>query len=53
MVGLAAGPVQGYLGPKRGLEGPRKWRIMLLYRDHSVLSYEIGRSVVGRAEVLI
>jgi len=53
MVGLAAGPVQGYLGPKDGLEGPRKWRVMLLYRDHSVLSYEIGRSVVGRAEMLI
>lgn len=41
LVGIAAGPVQGMLG--RRWDGVRRWRIMLTYRDQSVMSYEVGR----------
>jgi len=41
LVGIAASPVQGMLGQWE--EGrPRKWRLLLTYADHSVLSYEIS-----------
>lgn len=55
LVGLAAGPVQGCLGrDDERREERRRWRVMLLYRDHTVLSYEIGRSTgMGRVEVLV
>ncbi|KAI7235309.1 hypothetical protein KC330_g4327 [Hortaea werneckii] len=45
--GIAAAPVQGggpaeALGLGLGQEG-RRWRVMLMYQDHSVLSYELRR----------
>lgn len=40
--GIAAAPLQGCEG--EGKSGPR-WRVMMMYQDHSVLSYEIGRKV--------
>jgi len=43
LVGLTAGPVQGQLGAPR-LEARRRWRLMLYYADHSILSYELGVS---------
>jgi len=46
LVGLAASPLQG----SRGTELSARWRIMLLYQDHTILSYEIGREDVGGAE---
>jgi hypothetical protein len=41
LVGLAAGPMQGQLGLSK-LEVRRRWRLMLYYTDHSVLSYELS-----------
>jgi hypothetical protein len=53
LVGLAAGPIQGMLRPP--VEGvARRWRIMLTFRDHTVLNYEISRESgkeSGRVEV--
>ena len=41
LIGIAASPVQGMLGQWE--EGrSRKWRLLLTYADHSVLSYEIS-----------
>ena len=43
LIGIAASPVQGMFG--KWEEGkPRKWRLLLTYADHSVLSYEISSS---------
>ncbi|KAI6800664.1 hypothetical protein KC360_g4449 [Hortaea werneckii] len=44
--GIAAAPVQG--GGAESLDsfcpqGKRRWRVMLMYQDHSVLSYEFSR----------
>ncbi|KAF2478837.1 hypothetical protein BDY17DRAFT_60335 [Neohortaea acidophila] len=39
--GLAAAPLQGCEA------GRQRWRVLMMYQDHSVLSYEISR---GRAE---
>ncbi|KAK3705776.1 hypothetical protein LTR37_013083 [Vermiconidia calcicola] len=44
--GIAAGPMQGSENVK--LE-QKRWRLMLMYQDHSVLSYEIGRAGKGSA----
>ncbi|KAK3684667.1 hypothetical protein LTR37_020068 [Vermiconidia calcicola] len=44
--GIAAGPMQGSEDVK--LE-QKRWRLMLMYQDHSVLSYEIGRLGKGSA----
>jgi hypothetical protein len=41
LVGLAAGPIQGQLGLPKD-EVRRRWRLMLYYIDHSVLSYELA-----------
>jgi hypothetical protein len=45
------GPVQGMFG-KRGEEGeemlqPRRWRVLVYYTDHSVLSFEVAKRRVG------
>ena len=41
LIGIAASPVQGMLGQWE--EGrSRKWRLLLTYADHSVLSYVIS-----------
>ncbi|KAF2209170.1 hypothetical protein CERZMDRAFT_70319 [Cercospora zeae-maydis SCOH1-5] len=39
--GIAASPIQQ--GTPRLLEDQRRWRLMLMYADHSILSYEISR----------
>lgn len=44
LVGVAVGPVQGMLGQQGRA---RKWRLLLMYVDHSVLSYELGRPADG------
>lgn len=41
LAGVAAGPIQGRN------QGVRRWRIMLTYRDHSVISYEVGWRAQG------
>jgi len=46
LVGLAASPLQG----SRGTGSSARCRIMLLYQDHTILSYEIVREDVGGAE---
>jgi hypothetical protein len=42
LVGIAVGPVQGMLD---GFEvmGHRRWRLIMMYDDHTVLSYELGK----------
>ncbi|OCL07166.1 hypothetical protein AOQ84DRAFT_223108, partial [Glonium stellatum] len=40
LAGIAVGPVQGTLGT---IDSPRRWRLLLSFTDHSVLSYEIGK----------
>ena len=39
LLGIAASPVQGKSTAVRGV----RWRLMLTYYDHSVLSYELWR----------
>ena len=38
--GIAAGPMQG---TENAPDHRKRWRLMLMYQDHSVLSYEIRR----------
>ncbi|KAK4921668.1 hypothetical protein LTR49_010955 [Elasticomyces elasticus] len=38
--GIAVGPIQGTEGLR---EERKRWRLMMMYQDHSVLSYEIKR----------
>lgn len=56
LVGLAAGPVRGGGAgagaggdkyAKGDLVGLSKWRVILMYRDHTMLSYEITRESAG------
>ena len=62
LMGIAVSPVQGQgnsgeiadddgVGPGVGRRSSRmelrRYRIMLIYADHSILSYEIGRSTEG------
>ncbi|KAF2432216.1 hypothetical protein EJ08DRAFT_695669 [Tothia fuscella] len=55
LAGIAVSPVQGLLGHMDcGLA--RKWRLLLYYVDHSVLSYELskkGKSVAGDDDMII
>jgi len=47
LVGLATAPIHGHSSDK-AMDIIRRWQIMLTYRDHTVLSYEIaGRSADG------
>lgn len=43
--GLAVGPMQGSERPEKA---QRRWRVMLMYQDHSILSYEISRRASNR-----
>jgi len=50
LIGIAAAPMQGHqsdAGPL--LKGSRYWRVMLTYRDLTVLSYEITRDDFTKA----
>ncbi|KAF2722100.1 hypothetical protein K431DRAFT_60069 [Polychaeton citri CBS 116435] len=38
--GIATGPIQGTEGLP---DGQKRWRLMMMYQDHSILSYEICR----------
>jgi hypothetical protein len=55
LVGVAASPVQG----SEGLEGSgrdMKWRLMMYFTDHEVMSWEIGRKRgedVGLGELVV
>lgn len=40
--GIAVGPVQGTEAAQN--EGKKRWRLMMMFQDHSVLSYEIQRT---------
>ncbi|KAI9728783.1 MAG: hypothetical protein M1828_002889 [Chrysothrix sp. TS-e1954] len=52
LVGIAVGPVQGREGDR--VESPRKWRVLLTYRDRTTFAYEIGNDDGGTsAEVLL
>lgn len=42
LLGMALGPMQGSLKAGRH-SGPKKYRLMLHYIDHSVISYQIFR----------
>lgn len=45
LLGVAVSPVQERRGPKcsEGMWGRKRWRLMMVYMDGSVLSYELGR----------
>lgn len=47
LLGMAVGPIQNDRAKKAGKgaggEGPRRWRLMLHYYNHTILSYEISR----------
>ena len=49
LVGIAAGQVQGMLG--RQADYSRRWRLLMMYADNSVLSYELGKAREGRVTV--
>ncbi|OJD31860.1 ribonucleotide reductase transcriptional regulator crt10 [Diplodia corticola] len=49
LVGIATGPVQGMLG--RQADYSRRWRLLMMYADNSVLSYELGKAREGRVTV--
>jgi hypothetical protein len=42
LIGIAVGPVQGHLQVWDGVKN-RKWRLILHYNDHTLLSYEITK----------
>jgi hypothetical protein len=44
LVGIAVSPMPGQLGRSIDCEIARKWRLLLYYADHSVLSYELSKS---------
>jgi len=46
--GIATGPIQG---SERGEEGKKRWRLMMMYQDHSVLSYKIRRKEMQDVDV--
>jgi hypothetical protein len=41
--GIAASPLQGSEGKRSG-----RWRLMMMYQDHSILSYELSRRNAAR-----
>lgn len=43
--GLAVGPMQG---SEEAKEECSRWRVMLMYQDHSILSYEVSRKARSR-----
>jgi hypothetical protein len=43
LAGIAVSPLQGQLARSLDCEVPRKWRLLLYYADHSMLSYELDR----------
>jgi len=41
LVGLAAAPIHGH-SKNKAMDIIKRWQIMLTYRDHTILSYEIA-----------
>jgi hypothetical protein len=59
LLGLAVSPVQGRQvgdgkkgGGWRGIEGRRRWRLMMIYTDGNILSYELGGGIDGAGDGL-
>lgn len=56
MVGVAVGPMQGELGRGEGMRD-RRWRLMMYFSDHSMMSYELSRKRgggdVGLGELIV
>jgi hypothetical protein len=48
LAGIAVSPMQGHIGKMNG-DIARKWRLLLYYTDHSVLSYELSKKGGGGA----
>jgi hypothetical protein len=46
MVGVAVGPVQGELGDRIGMRD-RRWRLIIYFTDHSMMSFELSRKRGG------
>ena len=52
-MGMAVGPIQGHetplpgQSPKMMAERPRRFRLLMTYCDHTILSYEISRPEDG------
>jgi hypothetical protein len=52
--GIAVGPIQGTESSKN--ESKKRWRLMMMFQDHSLLAYEIRRTAkadVGMEELVI
>jgi len=47
--GIAVGPIQGTENVKNG--GKKRWRLIMMYQDHSILSYELQRAKGGEVSV--
>ncbi|KAL9067824.1 MAG: hypothetical protein Q9161_006642 [Pseudevernia consocians] len=49
LMGMAVGPIQGqesalpHESPRMGTQPPRRFRLLMTYCDHTILSYEISR----------
>jgi CRT10 len=50
LMGLAVAPMQGDQNIQ--MVKDRTWRLLLHYEDHTILSYEIGRGVIGSRKQL-
>ncbi len=50
LMGMAVGPIQGqetalpHESPRVGVPTPRRFRLLMVYCDHTILSYEISRA---------
>ncbi|CAO2648254.1 Nn.00g075210.m01.CDS01 [Neocucurbitaria sp. VM-36] len=61
LAGLTVGPVQGMFDVPRDVEGtgggefllqPRRWRLLMYYTDHTVLSFEISKQRASESPAL-
>ena len=61
LAGVAVGPVQGMLDVPEGVEEAangdglpqsRRWRLLMYYMDHTVLSFEISKHRAGESPTL-
>jgi hypothetical protein len=50
LIGLATSPIQGK-GDLHQKLNPQRWRLMLHYRDHSILTYEIWRRQESKSSI--